>query len=65
MYRIKWVFYGWEPEQVCIGTTEFTSATGSQFTNIMAINDSILWLATLNGMIIYNMASGQKNYFQR
>jgi ligand-binding sensor domain-containing protein/two-component sensor histidine kinase len=41
----------------------FTNATGSQFTNIAAINDSILWLATLNGMIAYNMVSGQKIIF--
>jgi ligand-binding sensor domain-containing protein/two-component sensor histidine kinase len=42
---------------------EFTNATGSQFTNIAAINDSILWLATLNGMVAYNMLSGQKVIF--
>lgn len=42
---------------------DFTTATGGQFTNLTAINDSILWLATLNGMVAYNTVSGEKIIF--
>ena len=42
---------------------EFTNVTGSQFTNLTAINDSILWLASLNGMVAFNVFSRQKTIF--
>jgi len=42
---------------------DFSDIISAQFTNITAINDSILWLATLNGMVAFDLFSGQKTIF--
>ena len=43
--------------------TDMIDFAGSTFTNITAINDSILWLASLNGMMAFNVLSGEKKIF--